>query len=112
MEIFLRVVTGIRFVKKDRIIYPQIKEGKLLAGGMIDQSTDNWLDFKTLDRSNVTKQIKKKIELKLAMEFENFIVVGDDSKTVNLDDLYCPSDDHVVTGELNIFRLIKKKKNY
>lgn len=38
-----RVVTGVRFVKRNRILYLQIQEGKLLPYGMIDSATVKWV---------------------------------------------------------------------
>ncbi|RZC38220.1 uncharacterized protein BDFB_003195 [Asbolus verrucosus] len=47
------VVTGVRFVKHNRIIHLQIQEGKLLPSGQIDRDTVKWVppeDYKITDR--------------------------------------------------------------
>lgn len=38
-----RVVTGLSFVKKNRIIHIQIQEGKLLPMGLIDKDSVQWV---------------------------------------------------------------------
>ncbi|CAG9773545.1 unnamed protein product [Ceutorhynchus assimilis] len=38
------VVTGVRLIKKNRILHLQIQEGKLLPYGYINQSTVHWVD--------------------------------------------------------------------
>ncbi|XP_044253044.1 uncharacterized protein LOC123004012 [Tribolium madens] len=48
-----RVVTGLRFVKHNKIIHLQIQEGKLLEGGKIAPDSVHWVppeDYKTTDR--------------------------------------------------------------
>ncbi|KAL1497449.1 hypothetical protein ABEB36_008421 [Hypothenemus hampei] len=53
------VVTGIRFIKKNRILHLQIQEGKLLSHGYIDQSTVHWVDvddFKITDEDITSGQ--------------------------------------------------------
>lgn len=54
-----RVVTGLRFAKKNRIIHIQIQEGKLLPRGAIDENTVRWVpveNYKITDRNIYNKQ--------------------------------------------------------
>ncbi|XP_051862933.1 uncharacterized protein LOC127565966 isoform X2 [Drosophila albomicans] len=47
-----KVVTGVRFVKKNRIFHLQIQQGQLLPRGAINESTVEWVpidDFKITD---------------------------------------------------------------
>ncbi|KAK9746592.1 protein of unknown function (DUF4803) [Popillia japonica] len=47
------IVTGLRFIKKNRIIHLQIQQGKLLKHGVIDETTIEWVpvsDMKISDR--------------------------------------------------------------
>ena len=51
-----RVVTGLRFVKKNRIIHVQIQEGKLLPMGLIDKDSVQWVavdDMRVTDRNAI-----------------------------------------------------------
>ncbi|XP_064214180.1 receptor-type tyrosine-protein phosphatase alpha isoform X3 [Tribolium castaneum] len=48
-----RVVTGLRFIKHNRIIHLQVQEGKLLQRGYVDPKTVQWVppeDYKITDR--------------------------------------------------------------
>jgi hypothetical protein len=42
-DVSLRVVTGVRFVKRNRIVHLQVQEGRLLPEGQIDVTTIRWL---------------------------------------------------------------------
>ncbi|KAH8312114.1 hypothetical protein KR044_009453 [Drosophila immigrans] len=54
-----KVVTGVRFVKKNRIFHIQIQQGQLLPRGAINESTVEWVpidDYK-IDDFNVTEGV-------------------------------------------------------
>ncbi|CAH1108485.1 unnamed protein product [Psylliodes chrysocephalus] len=80
------VVTGLRFVKKNRIIHIQIQEGKLLPRGNIDASTVRWVpveDYKITDRKIYNGQ-----------DYHTF---SWEKRAVDLDDLEA-DEGHVLTG--------------
>uniref|UniRef100_U5EP73 Putative secreted protein n=1 Tax=Corethrella appendiculata TaxID=1370023 RepID=U5EP73_9DIPT len=92
-----RVVTGIRFVKRNRIIHLQVQQGELLPRGMINLSTLEWVnvsDYRLLDR-NIRNDI-------------DYHTLTRDSRTLDLDDITAP-DSHVVTGVR--FRLLGSNLN-
>ncbi|XP_062125982.1 uncharacterized protein LOC133838771 [Drosophila sulfurigaster albostrigata] len=71
-----KVVTGVRFVKKNRIIHLQIQQGQLLPRGAINESTVEWkpIDDYKIDDFNVTEGVDYH-----AMSYEN--------RRINLDDI-------------------------
>ncbi|CAG9863089.1 unnamed protein product [Phyllotreta striolata] len=80
------VVTGLRFVKHNRIIHVQIQEGKLLPRGGIDATTVRWVpveDYKITDRKIFNGQ-----------DYHTF---SWEKRAVDLDDLE-GDDGHVLTG--------------
>lgn len=81
-----RVVTGLRFVKKNKIIHLQIQEGELLPHANINSSTIRW---KPVDNYKLTDNNVKQGDDYYAMSFE--------SRDMDLDDLIIP-EKYVVTG--------------
>ncbi|XP_017851839.1 uncharacterized protein LOC108606329 isoform X1 [Drosophila busckii] len=83
-----KVVTGLRFVKKNRIFHLQIQEGQLLPRGAINQSTVAWRpvdDYKIFDR-NVAKGV-------------DYHTLNYESRSIDLDDIMKADDNSfVVTG--------------
>ncbi|KAF5282500.1 hypothetical protein FQR65_LT14270 [Abscondita terminalis] len=81
-----RVVTGLRFVKKNRIIHLQIQEGKLLPQGKIDPTTVRWVqpeDYRITDRYIYNGQ--------------DYHTLTWEQRSIDLDDL--PTDDgYILTG--------------
>lgn len=91
----LRIVTGVRFVKINRIIHLQIKESELQKYGAVNASSTHWVPpnkFTTLD-----KGIRDGIDYH-TLEF--------DQREVDLDDLTAPAG-HVVVRIflIEIFRI-------
>lgn len=83
---FIRVVTGLRFVKKNRVIHIQIQEGELESRGLINASTLNWKpvsEYKLLDRG-----------IRNGLDYHT---LSWDKRAIDLDDLIAPIS-HVVTG--------------
>ncbi|EFA08554.1 uncharacterized protein LOC658141 isoform X2 [Tribolium castaneum] len=81
-----RVVTGLRFVKHNRIIHLQIQEGKLLPRGNIDVTTVHWVpveEYKITD-SNVANA-------------QDYHTLTWEKRAVDLDDLVA-DEGYVVTG--------------
>ncbi|XP_074027669.1 uncharacterized protein [Leptinotarsa decemlineata] len=81
-----RVVTGLRFVKNNRIIHLQIQEGKLLPRGNIDINTVHWVpikEFKITDRKVYNGQ-----------DYHTFTW---EKRAVDLDDLEA-DEGYVLTG--------------
>ncbi|KAJ8684247.1 hypothetical protein QAD02_020039 [Eretmocerus hayati] len=72
------VVTGVRFLKQDRITHIQIQEGQLLPNGFINESTVSWVPVNSKP-ANV------------------YTLTWDVSRGINLDDLEAPFD-HVLIG--------------
>ncbi|XP_017870065.1 PREDICTED: uncharacterized protein LOC108618522 isoform X2 [Drosophila arizonae] len=82
------VVTGLRFVKRNRVFHLQIQEGQLLPRGAINESTLSWKpvdEYKIYDR-NVAKGI-------------DYHTLSYESRSIDLDDIM-KTDDYsfVVTG--------------
>lgn len=90
---FIRVVTGVRFIKKDRVIHLQAQEGKLLAGGLIDQSTLSWLPLPHVDVEDLEQFI----------DGRDYHTLSWDNRKFDLDDVDLDAS-HVVTGNwINAF---------
>lgn len=85
--ILFRVITGLRFVKKNRIIHLQIQEAALLPQGNINVTSMRWKpvdDYKITDK-NVLNGI-------------DYHTMTWDKRAMDLDDLIVP-EGYVVTGE-------------
>lgn len=81
-----RVVTGIRFLKLNGIIYIQIKEGKLGPSGQIEPTGTRWLE--------PSKQFKK---LTIHQNERDFVLFNYHHSQIDLDDVFIPMT-HIVTG--------------
>lgn len=80
------MVTGLRFVKKNRIIHLQVQEGELQSRANIDNTTLRWVP---LDDYRVTdKKVRNK---------QDFHMLTWEERALDLDDLYA-GDNEVVTG--------------
>ncbi|XP_030567504.1 uncharacterized protein LOC115767384 isoform X1 [Drosophila novamexicana] len=83
-----KVITGLRFLKKNRIFHLQIQEGQLLPRGAINESTLSWKpvdEYKIFDR-NVAKGI-------------DYHTLSYESRSIDLDDIMKTDDNtFVVTG--------------
>ncbi|KMZ08681.1 uncharacterized protein LOC6740015 isoform X1 [Drosophila simulans] len=82
-----RIVTGLRFVKQNRIFHLQIQEGELLPRGTVNQST---LEWKPVEKYNVfDRHVKNGVDYhKLSYE----------KRTIDLDDVDTEDNSFVVTG--------------
>lgn len=93
-----RVVTGLRFVKKNRIIHIQLQEGELMPRGAINSSSIQWSpihEYKLLDRG-----------IRNGMDYHTMTW---DKRKLDLDNLIAPQS-HVVTGAR--FRVIGSHLNF
>ncbi|KAF7987818.1 hypothetical protein HCN44_003681 [Aphidius gifuensis] len=98
-----KIVVGVRFVKIDKIIYTQIEQAELLPGGWINNNTVKWKKISLLDKSKIKDNLEKDTKV-----YQDYIVIGNDVKKFNLDDLHCEEKSHVVTG---VGLKLKKDKN-
>lgn len=80
-------------MKIDKIIYTQIEQGELLPGGWINNHTVKWKKVSRLDNLKIKRNLSKDTKV-----YQDYIVVGNDVKKINLDDLHCENKSHVVTG--------------
>ncbi|XP_062125596.1 uncharacterized protein LOC133838489 [Drosophila sulfurigaster albostrigata] len=118
-----KVVTGVRFVKKNRIIHLQIQQGQLLPRGAINESTVEWkpIDDYKIDDFNVTEGVdyhamsyeNRRIHLHdITHKYRTYVVNG-----VSLDVFYGRLSLRVshgaywfAKGELNTYNLITDKE--
>ena len=83
---FFSVVTDVRFQKENNVVHIQIKQGKLLPGGLIDIDTIHW---KPIENYTITD--------KTLTNGKDFHTITWKEKTVLLDDLDMLGN-HVLTG--------------
>lgn len=76
MILFSRVVTGVRFSREGSIICVQIKQGKLLPGGEIEENSEEWMDCDVRDEYVVLSQYYNHIDLDDVIERSDSIVTG------------------------------------
>ncbi|XP_034671383.1 uncharacterized protein LOC117903453 isoform X1 [Drosophila subobscura] len=82
-----RVVTGLRFVKKNRIFHLQIQEGELLPRGGINHTTLSW---KPVENYNIfDRDVKKGTD---------YHTLSYESRSIDLDDVDTDDNSFVVTG--------------
>ncbi|XP_072395988.1 uncharacterized protein [Diabrotica undecimpunctata] len=81
------VVTGMRFVKKNRMIHIQIQQGLLLPYGYIEQNSVSWKPVSDFS-----------IQSWNANEGEDYHMMKYLKSTMNLDQLDVPNQNYVITG--------------
>ncbi|XP_016984536.1 uncharacterized protein LOC108048421 isoform X2 [Drosophila rhopaloa] len=82
-----RIVTGLRFVKKNRIFHLQIQEGELLPRGAVNQST---LEWKPVENYNFfDRDVKKGAD---------YHMLSYESRSIDLDDVNTDDNSFVITG--------------
>ncbi|KAH8414600.1 hypothetical protein KR215_009918 [Drosophila sulfurigaster] len=95
-----KVVTGVRFVKKNRIFHLQIQQGELLPQGAVNKSTVEWKpvdDYKISD-SNITEGVDYH-----EMSYEKRAIDLDEIlNTHQRTSLVTGLSFHVVSGRLNL----------
>lgn len=94
----IRVVTGIRFVKENRVFHLQIQQGQLLPRGSINDSSVAWkrIDNYTINERGVHKN-------------QDYFMLTYDTRSIDLDDLQTDESNYAVTGVR--FRLIEGHLN-
>ncbi|XP_017096761.2 uncharacterized protein [Drosophila bipectinata] len=93
-----RIVTGVRFVKSQRVFHLQLQQGQLLSYGAINSSTLEWLP---LDDYNVS-------DADIRNDYD-YHTLSADSRSLDLDEIVSNATDQVVTGVR--FRIFKKHLN-
>jgi len=83
-----KIVTGVRFVKRGKIIYPQIEQATALMEGGIDETTRAWVEPNQIAYSDV-KNLTKNTKNVFTMSYEQ--------RAMDMDTLEAP-DGHVLTG--------------
>jgi len=83
-----KIVTGVRFVKRGKIIYPQIEQATALMEGGIDETSRTWVEPKQIAYSDV-KNLTKNTRNVFTMSYEQ--------RAMDMDTLVAP-DGHVLTG--------------
>lgn len=83
------LVTGLRFVKKNRIVHVQIQEAEALARGQVNTTTLRW---KPVEIMFITDKRKDSLD-----STEDYATLRYEERALDLDDLNAPVD-HVVTG--------------
>ncbi|XP_017038360.1 uncharacterized protein [Drosophila kikkawai] len=82
-----RVVTGLRFVKHNRILHLQIQEGELLSKGVINQTTLHW---KPLEEYKITdRNVRQGIDYHM-LTYER--------RSIDLDELEPRETNSLITG--------------
>lgn len=84
---FYRVVTGLRFVKHNRIFHLQIQEGKLLPRGNINRTSLTWKpveNYQIFDRD--------------VRNGRDYHTLSYESRSMDLDDIYTDDNSFVVVG--------------
>lgn len=87
-EFFIRVITGVRFVKDNQIIHIQIQEATLLPRGLVNKTTASWVpiqSFKPMDEG--------------VFNGVDYFSMNHTNRAVDLDDAEAEPM-HVVTGKL------------
>ena len=84
-----RLVTGVRFVKHNRILHIQIQEGEALPRGLVNESTVQWLPTTPI---NILKSQEESVEDGLG-----YATLRYEERAIDLDDLVTPKG-HIITG--------------
>ena len=77
-----KVVTGVRFVKKNRVIHLEIEQATALPEGNIDQETRSWIEAPMLDPNAQTQEIKtmtyeeRALDLDLLQAPKGYVITG------------------------------------
>jgi len=83
-----KVVTGVRFVKLGRIIYPQVEQASALPEGGIDEATRAWVPPTEIAYSDLAN---------LTANTASVFTMSYEHRAVDLDSLAAP-EGHVLTG--------------
>ena len=84
-----RLVTGLKFVKKNRVVHIQIQDGEALPKGLVNESTIQWQPITPV---SVVKGQEESIEDGLG-----YATLRYEERALDLDDLIAPKG-HAITG--------------
>lgn len=84
-----RLVTGVRFVKKDRVLHIQIQEGEALPQGSVNETTLQWQPINPIKVPSGQQETAEDGLGYAALRYEE--------RALDLDDLVAPKG-HVITG--------------
>ncbi|KAI9565211.1 hypothetical protein GHT06_008993 [Daphnia sinensis] len=84
-----RLVTGVRFVKKDRVLHIQIQEGEALPQGSVNETTLQW--------QPITPITIPSSQQETAADGLGYATLRYEERALDLDDLVAPKG-HVITG--------------
>lgn len=80
------IVTGVRLVKRNRVIHIEIEQSKALKEGNIDPTSRQWKEAEKLDVNNKTKE-----------QSEDFMTMTYEERALDMDKLEGPKG-YVITG--------------
>ncbi|XP_017785572.1 PREDICTED: uncharacterized protein LOC108568796 [Nicrophorus vespilloides] len=80
------VVTGLRFVKRNRIVHLQVQQGKLIENGKIEHFSVKWVPISEFQITDP-----------MIRDGKDYHTLTWKKRAINLDDLYAPMN-HLVTG--------------
>ncbi|XP_064536031.1 uncharacterized protein LOC135426708 [Drosophila montana] len=93
-----KIVTGARFIKDQRIFHLQLQQGELWPGGLINQSSLDWIPLESFDVNHV--------DIRNGFDYHELTF---ESRSLDLDEITAKNDSLVVTGAR--FRVIDKHLN-
>ncbi|XP_017079429.1 uncharacterized protein LOC108113372 [Drosophila eugracilis] len=93
-----KIVTGVRFVKSQRVFHMQLQQAELLPRGTINTSSIEWMPVENYNVSEV--------DIRDGYDYHTLSM---DSRALDLDEISANSTDQVVTGAR--FRIFKKHLN-
>ncbi|XP_057333628.1 uncharacterized protein LOC130672878 isoform X2 [Microplitis mediator] len=95
------VVTGVRFIEKDKVIHIQIQQGELMKEAEIDNSTFEWIeveDFEYISNESAGIFYKLEEDNKIPLvEGKDYALFGSKQRTLHLDEVIAPID-MIITG--------------
>eukprot|EP00092_Neocalanus_flemingeri_P000983 GFUD01001050.1.p1 GENE.GFUD01001050.1~~GFUD01001050.1.p1 ORF type:complete len:584 (-),score=158.50 GFUD01001050.1:171-1853(-) len=83
-----KIVTGVRFVKRGKIVYPQIEQATAMPEGGIDETTRTWVEPQPIAYTDV-RNLTKNTGSVFTMSYEQ--------RAMDMDTLTAP-EGHVLTG--------------
>eukprot|EP00092_Neocalanus_flemingeri_P076472 GFUD01094862.1.p1 GENE.GFUD01094862.1~~GFUD01094862.1.p1 ORF type:complete len:410 (+),score=110.70 GFUD01094862.1:1242-2471(+) len=83
-----KIVTGVRFVKRGKIVYPQIEQATAMPEGGIDETTRTWVEPQPIPYTDV-RNLTKNTGSVFTMSYEQ--------RAMDMDTLTAP-EGHVLTG--------------
>ncbi|XP_034946173.1 uncharacterized protein [Chelonus insularis] len=100
------VITGIKFIEKNKIIYPQIETGKLLPDGHIQEFSNKWKPVNLINSMDNTLNIFPELN---QQEYVYFGSSSKDVQYINLEQIYL-TDEYIITGVK--FIMVKQQSLY